>query len=307
MSSRAKPIVLYGALAANLIIAAAKFIAASISGSSALLSEGIHSVVDSGNELLLLLGLRQSRRPPDEAHPFGHGKELYFWSLIVALLIFSIGGGMSVYEGMRHLFRGGRVGALGESIAVLAVAFVFEGASFAIAVRKLRRTSRDAPLWKAVEASKDPSVYTVVVEDGAALIGLIIAFAGVLLGHVTGSHVPDSVAAILIGVLLASVAIFLARESKRLLVGESASPELVEGIRALTEEDDAVARAAPPLTMHLAPDEVLVNLEIEFRRGIAAEDAARVIDRLERRIRSTYPEVRRIFIEAAALLPRAPA
>lgn len=303
-----KPVALYGALAANLAIAVAKFVVAGVSGSSALLSEGIHSVVDTGNELLLMLGAKRSRRPPDDIHPYGYGKELYFWSLIVALLIFAVGGGMSAYEGISRLRRDAPASHFGWTVVVLAIAFVFEGGSFAIALRELRKVRRDGSILDAVRGSKDPTVYTVVVEDFAALLGLAVAFVGVLIGHLTGSSLPDAVASITIGTILAAVAVFLARESRGLLVGERASAELVAAVRRLTEADDAVAHVARPLTMQLGPEEVLVNLEIQFRPDVATRDVGAVIDRIEERIRRARPEVRRIFIEAASLVPlgRAP-
>lgn len=298
-----KPVAVYGALAANLLIAVAKFFVATISGSSAMFSEGIHSIVDSGNELLLLLGVKRSRLPPDAMHPYGHGKELYFWSLIVALLIFAIGGGMSIFEGVRRLWSERELEDFGWVVAVLGFAFVFEGSSFVIAMRHLYREDARGSFWQKIEDSKDPTIYNVVVEDAAALAGIIVAFVGVLIGHLTGSHVPDAIAAIAIGVLLACVAVFLARESQKLLIGESAETELLAGIHELALADDAVARIGPPLTMQLGPEDVLLNLEIQFRPDVASQDLAGIIDRLETRIRKKYPEVRRVFIEATSFAP----
>ncbi len=296
-----KPIAVYGALAANLTIAVTKFIVAGISGSSAILSEAIHSVVDSGNELLLLFGVQRARRPPDESHPYGYGKEIYFWSFIVAIVIFAIGGGMSAYEGIRHLIHPREIKALVPSVLVLGIAFVFEGASLFVALRQLRTRRRVAGLFRAVRASKDPAVYAVVVEDFTALLGISVALVGVVLGHLMGSPVPDGIASVIIGLLLATVALFLAYETRGLLLGESASLELRDALGRIVESDEAVVRMRPPLTMHLGPEELLVNLVIEFEPQLEVGQIAAAIQRIEEQIRRSCPIVRHIFVEAAAL------
>ncbi|HEV7508086.1 MAG TPA: cation diffusion facilitator family transporter [Thermoanaerobaculia bacterium] len=297
---------IYGALAANLLIAATKFVAAGFTGSSAMLSEGIHSLVDTGNEILLLLGLKKSRKPADVGHPFGHGKELYFWSLIVAVALFGVGGGMSVYEGITHLLRPHPLKDLVWSYGVLGCAFVSEGVSWILSVRPLLPEIRKDGLWKAVRTSKDPSILTVLFEDSAALAGLIVAFAGVALGQWLGTPYADGIASIVIGLLLAGVALFLVYQSKRLLLGESADPEVVEDIRALARAIPAVVEVKPPLTMHLGPDEVLLNLEIDFRPDATAAQITAAIERLEKDVRERHPEIGRIFIEAKSLKVRAP-
>jgi len=285
---------------ANLAIATTKFFAAAVSGSSAILSEAIHSVVDSGNELLLLLGLRRARREPDESHPYGYGKEVYFWTLIVAIAIFAIGGGMSFYEGIHHLFRRDDVTGLVPSLVVLGAAFIFEGSSFLIGLHQLRRRSH-AGLLAAVHESKDPSVFVVVVEDFAALLGIVVALAGVILGHELGSSVPDSIASLLIGLILATVAIFLVYESRGLLLGESATPELRTSLQRIVQSDPTVVRMRPPLTMHLGPEELLVNLVIEFKPMLDVRQIAAAIRRIEEHIRRSHPMVRHVFVEAASL------
>lgn len=292
-----RPIAVYGAIASNLAIAVAKFAAAFVTGSSAMLAEGIHSVVDTGNELLLLLGLHRSRRPGDELHPFGHGKELYFWSLIVAILLFGVGGGMSVYEGISHLQHPREIRDAVWNYVVLAVAFLAEGTSWTIALRQLLRQRRGRGLWHTVRASKDPSVYTVLAEDTAALAGVVVAFLGVYLGHRLGKPDLDAAASMVIGLILAAVAVFLAFESRGLLVGESADRAVVERIREITEADPGVDRVRRLLTMHLGPEQVLLNMDLAFRPGLGASDLPGVVERVEEGIRREFPEIDRIFIE----------
>jgi cation diffusion facilitator family transporter len=300
--SSESPIVIYGALVANLVIAATKFVAAFFSGSSAMLSEGIHSIVDTGNELLLLLGLKRSRKPANESHPFGYGKELYFWSLIVAMLIFGLGGGMAIYEGITHLSHPGEMGDPAWSYVVLAIAFVAEGTSWIIALRAfLTEKESHESFWHALRTSKDPSVYTVMVEDAAALAGIVVAFIGIFLGYHFHNQYFDGMASLMIGTILAGVSVFLAYESKSLLVGESTDVQVVRHIRALAAADPWVKEVRRPLTMHLGPRRVLLNIGIVFHAHLSAVDLASVIDRLETRIRQAHPEVQHIFIEAESL------
>lgn len=299
-----RPIAVYGAMIANLAIAASKLIVASISGSSAMLSEGIHSLADTGNELLLLLGLRRSGRPADATHPYGHGKELYFWSLIVAVVLFAVGGGMSIYEGLNHVLHPEPIKSPLWNYVVLAIAFVFEGGSFLVSVRELRKRNATAPLWQAFRWSKDPSVYTVVAEDAAALAGLVVAFAGVFLADRLGIPELDGVASLVVGAILIVVAVLLVIESRNLLIGESASPALVEDVRRIAEDDPDVLRAGYPLTMHLGPDEVLLNLDLEFRPELSGDALRTAIARIEFAIREKHPEVTRVFLESTSLARR---
>lgn len=297
------PVVVYAAIAANLIIAAAKFVAAYFSGSSAMLSEGIHSLVDTGNESLLLLGIQRSRKPADDLHPFGHGMELYFWSLIVAIALFGIGGGMSFYEGVTHLQHGVAVADPRWSYAVLAIAFVAEGTSWTIALRRLLKERQGRSLWHTIRYSKDPSVYTVLAEDSAALLGVVVAFLGVFIGHRFKVPYADGGASIVIGMILAAVALFLAYESRSLLMGESADTRVVQRIRKLAQADPAVLHVLRPLTMYFGPREVLLNLEVEFQPDLSAHEVAAAVDRLESQIRHEEPAIKRIFIEAESLKP----
>jgi cation diffusion facilitator family transporter len=297
-----RPITVYGAIASNLIIAAAKFAAALISGSSAMLSEGIHSVVDTANELLLLLGIHRSQKAPDDLHPFGHGQELYFWSLIVAILLFGLGGGMSIYEGISHLQHPNELRDPVPNYIVLGIAFLAEGTSWTIAMRKLlEKRQKGHSVWQAMRSSKNPAVYTVVAEDSAALSGILVAFVGVFVGHRLHSPYPDGAASVGIGLILATVAVYLAFESRDLLVGESASAEAVRRVRELAEADPDVVRVWRPLTMHFGPDQVLLNLDIEFRSNLSAAEVTAAVDRLEASIRGERPEIKRIFIEAESL------
>ncbi len=304
MSSRAtrKPVAVYGAIAANLLVAVTKFVAAFFTGSSAMLSEGIHSLVDTGNESLLLWGIRQSNKPADEDHPFGHGQELYFWSLIVAVGLFSLGGGMSIYEGVSHMQAPTLLENPAWNYAVLGLAMLFEGASFGIALKALLATKGKQNLWQAVRASKDPTIFVILFEDAAALGGLLIAFLGVFLAHQFNNPNLDGIASIGIGLILCSVSIVLAYESKGLLLGEGMAREQVRQIRTLVEADASVVRAGWPLTMHFGPDEVLLNLDIQFRKELSSAELAAAVDRLEKAIRLKHPAIKRIFIEAEAFI-----
>jgi cation diffusion facilitator family transporter len=292
------PIAIYGAIVANTVIAIAKFVAAFFTGSSAMLSEGIHSIVDTGNGLLLLLGLKKSKKSADDSHPFGYGKELYFWSLIVAILLFGLGGGMSIYEGILHLIHPSELSSPVWNYAVLGVAFVSECISWYIALRELMAAEKGESLWEALRTSKDPAVFVVLGEDTAALLGLVVAFFGVFLGQVLHTHYADGVASIIIGIILAIVAVFLAYESKALLVGESADKKIVQHIRQLIHQDQAVKYVRQPLTMHFGPDQILLNLDIEFDAGLSMTGLADAIRRIEQRIGEQYPEIQQIFIEA---------
>jgi cation diffusion facilitator family transporter len=301
-SSSENPITVYAAIGANLLIAMAKFVAATFTGSSAMVAEGIHSVIDTGNEGLLLLGLRRSRKPADELHPFGYGKEIYFWSLIVAILLFGVGGGLSVYEGWSALRHPEVLKDPIWNYGVLAVALVAEGASWWIALKKLLANQpSDGHPFRAFRASKDPAVFVVVGEDSAALLGILVAAAGVFFSHRLDSPVIDGVASIIIGLILGGVAILLVYESRALVLGESADPALVRGVHEITERDPAVLRARPPLTMQLAPERVLVNMDIEFRPEVSTAELVTAIDRIESAIRDAHPSVERIFLEVESL------
>ncbi|MEM6612367.1 MAG: cation diffusion facilitator family transporter [Cyanobacteria bacterium P01_C01_bin.72] len=300
MSSAAKKTI-YAAMTANFAIAITKFIAASVTGSSAMLSEGIHSVVDTGNELLLLWGLRLSKKPADDSHPFGYGQELYFWTLIVALFIFAIGGGMSIYEGILHVNHPEPLTDPRWNYGVLGLAVIFEGYSWNVALQEFLNSKGEESFWQGIRASKDPTIFTILFEDTAALIGLFVAFLGVLGGHVLNNVYLDGVASIIIGVILCGVALLLATESKDLLIGEGAKPEVVANIRKITNDDPAVEKVIKVLTLHFGPQEVLLNLEITFVNELETEELAIAVERLESSIRSQHSEIQNIFIEAKSI------
>ncbi|MBC6991574.1 cation diffusion facilitator family transporter [Hymenobacter sp. BT491] len=294
-------IAIYGALAANLAIAIIKFVAAAATGSSAMLSEGIHSVVDTANEWLLLLGLNKSQRPANDHRPFGYGRELYFWSFIVSILIFSIGGGISLYEGVEHLRHPSPLSDPTWNYVVLGLAFLFDGSSFLLALRTFNAQRGDRSFWSAFRRSKDPSTFVVLFEDAADLLGLIVAFLGVLLSHLLHNTALDGIASIVIGLILIVIAVLLIRESKSLLLGEPAEPALRAQVAALARADEAVVSAADPMTSYLGPQELLVVLEVAFHPEYSATQVTEAVNRLQAAIRNQYPEIKHVFVQPAFL------
>lgn len=292
---------IYGALGANIGIAVIKFIAASVTGSSAMLSEGIHSTVDSGNELLLLLGISRSKKPADQNHPFGHGKELYFWALIVGILIFALGGGMSLYEGITHIQHPEPLEDPKWNYIVLVVSMVFEGTSLIIAVKKFNELRGAGTFMAELLSSKDPSLFAVIYEDAAALAGLVTAFLGVFLGHYFNNPFYDGAASMVIGIILCFVAVVMVVESRKLLVGESAQSDIVRGIYKLVNDDPDVYTVYYPLTMHLAPKEILLALDVQFKKDLSLQALVDAVSRTETNIKKAYPDVKRIYIEARNL------
>lgn len=289
------------AIIGNLAIAVIKFIAGAITGSSAMISEGIHSVVDTGNGGLLFYGLKRGARPADEHHPFGHGMEVYFWSLIVAVSIFGIGGGMSIYEGITHIQHPVTLEDPTINYIVLGLAMIFESFSFSVAWRVFRKSKGSRRTLSAIHHGKDPSLFTVLFEDTAALLGLAVAFVGIFLSHRLEDPVIDGLTSVVIGCILVAAALWLAYESRSLLVGEAADPEMVAAVREIVLSDADVTDLGVVLTMHLGPDDVLLNVEVTFTPGLPAEEIHAVVHRIEERITTRYPEVSRIFIEVEAL------
>jgi cation diffusion facilitator family transporter len=285
------------AIIGNVAIATIKFVAAGFTGSSAMISEGIHSVVDTGNGVLLYHGLRSGARPPDEEHAFGHGMEVYFWSLIVAISIFGVGGGMSIYEGVTHLIHPTLLVTAYINYIVLGLSAVFEGMSFTVAWRAFKTNRGSRSVISAIRRGKDPSLFTVVFEDSAALVGLIVAFVGVLLSDLLDMPRLDGTASVIIGLILVSSAIWLAAESRSLLVGEVADPEIVSALRDAALCDPAVMDLGEVLTMHLGPDQVLLNIEVTFKSGITVEEVDAAVRRIENRIQLPYPQVTHVFVE----------
>ncbi len=298
MAAHSSKKAIYAALVGNLLIAMTKFAAAAYTGSSAMLSEAIHSLVDTGNQGLLLHGIRRSKRPADQRHPFGYGMELYFWSFIVAILIFAVGAGVSLYEGIIKLQHPHPVTSPYVNYGVLALAMVFEGFAWWVAFGEFRRSKGPLGYFAAVRESKDPAIFTVLFEDSAAMLGLVVAFVALALGQATGIDEFDAIGSILIGVILALTAVLLAYESKALLIGESASPQIIEGLENLAAKQWGVARVNELLTMHLAPRQVLVNLSLDFENHLSSAEVEAVVTRLETRMREDFPEVTRVFIEA---------
>ena len=289
---------IYAAIAGNSLIATTKFIAASISGSSAMLSEAIHSLVDTGNGFLLLLGLRRSRREPDTAHPFGYGKEVYFWSLVVAMIIFAGGGGISIYEGIKHLLHPGDIGDPTLSYWVLAFAMVFESFALTVAYREFRGSTGDIPLWTAIRQAKDPTAFAVLLEDTGAMAGLFIALVGVWAGATFDNPYIDGAASVLIGLVLIGIACVLAWESRGLLVGEAGSEEAVTAVRDVAAADPLVESLTSVRTVHMGPQALLVTIEVRFRRGATSSEIEASVDRIEAAIRERVPEARFISVEA---------
>lgn len=284
------------ALAANLGIAVSKFVAAGITGSSAMLTEGVHSVVDSANQLLLMWGRRQARKPPDARHPFGYGRELYFWSFVVAVLVFALGAGVSVYEGVIHILEPEEAVSPLIGYAVLAVAFLLEGGSTLAAFKEFREAKGRLGWVEAIRRSKDPPGFIVLLENGAAMAGIAVAAAGLALSQLTGSPFWDGAASIVIGLILGLTAFFLAVESKALLIGESADPELVEGLRATASGRAGIVGVGHVLTVHSAPDQITALLSVDFEDSISAAEVERIVGEIERDARARWPEVKRLFI-----------
>jgi len=289
--------VIYAALAGNLLIAVTKFVAAWFTGSSAMISEGVHSLVDTGNGGLLLYGMHRAERPADRNHPFGHGREIYFWSFVVALLVFALGAGVSFYEGVMHVLDPEEIRNPLVNFVVLGLSIVFEGSSWFIALREFRKTKGNVGYLEAVRRSKDPSVFTVLFEDSAALTGLLIALAGVSGAYLLDMPELDGVASIGISLVLATTAIFLARETKGLLMGEPASPEIQDRIMAMAAADPEIQRANGVLTVHMGPTQIVVGLSAEFKDDLTAPQIEACVENLEARMREAIPEIVAVFIK----------
>lgn len=300
MSANASTKVIIAALIGNTAISITKFFAAFTTGSSAMLSEGIHSLVDTGNQILLLYGLKQAKKPADEEFPFGHGKEIYFWSFIVAILIFAVGSGVSIYEGIRHVMHPVQIENPMVNYIVLGLAMVFEGGAWFFAFKEFGKVKGKRGYIEAVQRGKDPSMFVVLFEDSAALLGLLIAMLGIWLTQVTGIPFFDGLASILIGVILGGTAIWLAIETKGLLIGEGANKEVISSIRQITESFDEVEKVNELLTMHMGPDFILVNISIRFRRRQLTREIELVIQELDSKIKAEHEMVKRIFVEAEA-------
>lgn len=295
--------VIYAALIGNSLIAVTKFIAAGITGSAAMMAEGVHSVVDSGNQVLLLMGLKRAQRPADERHPFGYGKEIYFWSFVVAILLFSIGAGISMYEGVHRILAPEPLHDPTINYIVLGLALIFEGFALYYALREFNRSRGEMGIIEAVKRGKDPNLFVVLFEDSAAMLGLLVAGLGVFLGHMTGNPFFDGAASITIGIILALTAVWLAIETKGLLIGEAARTVVIKGIRERVSASPLTQRVNEVLTLHMGPEFVLANISITFRADAAAEEIQNEIAVIDKQIKADWPNVKRVFIEGEAGLP----
>jgi cation diffusion facilitator family transporter len=290
--------VIYAALAGNSLITVTKFAAATITGSSAMFSEGIHSLVDTGNQILLLHGLKKAQRPACKRFPFGHGKEVYFWSFAVAILIFAVGAGVSLYEGIIHTLHPKPIGNPLINYIVLGLAMLFEGAAWYFAFKEFTKAKGKWGYIEAVQRGKDPTMFVVLFEDSAAMLGIIVAFLGVFLADKTGILIFDGIASIIIGLILGGTAVWLAYETKGLLIGESANRSVVKGIREIILKFDGINKINEVLTMHMGPDFILANISIDFQDDIPAGDLEEIITSMDMQIKESFPTVKRIFMEA---------
>lgn len=284
------------ALAANLGIALSKFFAAWITGSSAMLTEGVHSVVDSTNQLLLMWGRRQAKRPADRLRPFGYGRELYFWSFVVAVLVFALGAGVSVYEGILHIENPEPPVSPYVAYAVLLIALLLEGWSTFEAFGDFSKAKGNLGWFQAVRQSKDPPAFIILLENGAAIAGILAAAIGLLLTQLTGNALFDGGASIVIGLILGLTATLLAYESKGLLIGEAADPELVDNLRRLANDQTGVVGVGHVLTVHSSPDQITVMINVDFRDDMLASEVEYIVCRIEEEARERWPAVRRLFV-----------
>ena len=298
MPKKSNKVAIYAALAGNGLIALIKFFASAYTGSSAMFSEAIHSLVDTGNQVLLLYGIKSSERPADKTHPFGYGMEIYFWSFVVAILLFGLGAGVSVYEGISKIQNPHPLTNQLVNYIVIGFALFFEGIAFLIAYRQLGKTKGSQSLMKTIRASKDPAIFVVLFEDFAAIIGLAVAGLGIYLGEVLNLPILDGIASIIIGLILAVTASCLAFEIKGLLTGEAASEETVSGIESIIKDESAVLYINEILTMHLGPEDILLNISIDFKGAMSSGNVEETITVLETNIKNKFPEIKRVFIEA---------
>ncbi len=293
--------VLVIAFVANMGIAVAKFIAAGITGSSAMLTEGVHSLVDSSNQLLLLYGQKRAQRPADKLHPLGYGRELYFWSFVVAILVFALGAGVSVYEGILHILDPEEAGNPLIAFIVLGVSFALEAGSTLAALKEFN-ASRGGRGWlKSIQDTKDAPTVIVLLENGAAMVGIVLAAAGLGLSHLTGNPVFDGAASVVIGIVLGLVAILLAVEAKGLLIGESADPELIEALRNAAQARPGISGVGEVITVHHSPDQIVAAIEVDFEDQLTAADVERIVDEIEMDIRKGWPSVTHLSVRPKAL------
>ena len=304
MASGSKKVI-FAALIGNSLISITKFAAAAYTGSSAMLSEGIHSLVDTGNQVLLLYGIKRASKPADENFPFGYGKEIYFWCFIVAILIFALGGGISIYEGIKHLQNPEPISNPIVNYVVLGLAMVFEGVAWWFAFREFSKQKGKWGYIEAIQRAKNPSLFVVLFEDSAAMLGLVVAFTGVALSQATGILVFDAIASIVIGLILVGTAIWLAYETKGLLIGESANRAVIMEIRQILHQQATIEHVNEVLTMHMGPDFILANISVEFADSETADSIETTIATIDRLIKLSHPEIKRVFVEAEKRVKKA--
>lgn len=297
ISVQKSKLTIYIALAANTLIAATKFIAGTVSNSSAMISEGFHSLVDTLNELLLLWGIKQSNKPKDVKHPFGYGRELFFWSFMVSMLIFFLGGSISVYLGVLHLLHPEPLGDPFWNYIVLCASVIFEGASFIVAAKQFNKTRRGQSWWHAFKNSKDPPTFLILFEDGAALIGLTIALLCIALGHYYNNPHLDGVASLLVGLLLIGVSLVLAHESRSLLMGESISNIARQRIIAITQNDDSAENLISIFSIYVGPEEILLIMNVQFKSSLRTPEIYTAIERIQQAIQQEYPNIKYLIIQ----------
>ncbi len=297
MASGSKKVII-AALIGNALIAVTKFFAAAITGSSAMLSEGIHSLVDTGNQVLLLYGLKRAAKPPDENFPYGYGKEIYFWCFVVSILIFALGGGISIYEGILHIRYPQPINNPTINYIVLGLAIIFEAVAWYFAFREFNRVRGQWGFLEAIQRAKDPTIFVVLFEDSAAMLGLVVAFVGIWLTQATGFLVFDGIASVTIGLILFGTAIWLAYETKGLLIGESANRSVVRGVREIIAAKLNVNHVNEVLTMHMGPDFILANISVDFKNELTVDAMEREIAAIDIAIKQSYPQIKRVFVEA---------
>jgi len=300
MSQSSSQFVIIIALIGNSLVAVTKFIAATITGSSAMMSEGIHSLVDTGNQGLLLYGIARSKKPADDEFPFGHGKEVYFWSFVVAILIFALGAGISIYEGIHHILHPAELKSPTINYIVLIIAMIFEGFAWYFAYKQFKQDMGRRGFIESIQREKNPSTFLILFEDSAAMLGLIIAFFGIMLSQYTGNMIFDGIASVLIGLILAGTAWWLAWETKGLLIGESANSEVVQSIKKLAHKQDGIVHVNEVLSLHMGPEYILVTISVDFRDKLTASDIEQEIVMLDRIIKKQHKDVKRVYVEAEA-------
>ncbi|RJS94670.1 cation diffusion facilitator family transporter [Salinisphaera sp. Q1T1-3] len=298
MSDSNSKFVILAAMGGNGLIAVSKFVASAFTGSTAMLAEGIHSVIDTGNQGLLLLGMRRARKPPDEKFPFGYGKEIYFWSFMVAVLLFTLGAGISIFEGVEKILHPHPIDHPLVNYIVLGLAICFEGTSWLIAAKEFRRIKGSWGVLETVRRGKDPNKFLILFEDTAAIAGLVLAILGLALVQLTGIEIFDGIASIAIGCILAFSSVWLAIETKGLLIGEAANQYVVEEIRKIVGAHPSVAKVNEVPTMHIGPEFVLANISLRFKNGLSGTELQDAIADMDHRIKQQCPTVKRIFIEA---------